>query len=380
MSHKGLFVRTGTAGGKMQRRRLSIVAPAYNEVESIESFVAEVLSVLDSLEYETTLLVVDDGSTDGTGPLLDELHERHPKRIGVLHLSRNFGHQAALTAGMDYANGDAVICLDADLQHPPSLIPAMVERWEQGYDLVQAVRRPTPAIGFFKNFTAQLFYLVINLLSSTRIEPNAADFRLMSRRVVDVFRKDLRERDRFLRGLVSWVGFRTCRIEFDPAPRAAGETKYSFKKMLDFARAGLISFSKIPLKIAVLFSLAVSTIALVCGVYALLAYFFFGHSVQPWTAAIIMIAFLGGCQMLFLGVIAEYIATIFDEIKGRPLYIVADVQMTRAEKRSDSRSDMTAIGRAPAEYERELAALATEAPDRVPTTRSRQGSRRSPAQ
>jgi glycosyltransferase involved in cell wall biosynthesis len=308
----------------MTRQRLSIVAPVCNEVEGIETFVTAVLEAVQGLPYDCALVLVNDGSTDGTAEVLDRLQAAQPEHIAVLHLSRNFGHQAALTAGMDYADGDAVVCLDADMQHPPSLIPTMVDRWQQGFEVVLAVRRPTPASGRFKDVTARAFYALINRLSSTHIEPNGADFRLLSRRVADVFRQDIRERDRFLRGLVAWVGFRSCAVEFDAPRRFAGHSKYSFWKMLTFARTGLISFSKVPLKVAALLGFVVSVLSGLYGLFAVTAYFFFARAVMPgWASTILVGAFLGGCQLLFLGLIGEYIATIFDEIKHRPLYIVA---------------------------------------------------------
>jgi glycosyltransferase involved in cell wall biosynthesis len=308
----------------MTRQRLSIVAPVCNEVDGIERFVGALFEVVEALPYDCTIVLVNDGSTDGTADALDRLHAAHPEHITVLHLSRNFGHQAALTAGMDAADGDAVICLDADMQHPPSLIPEMVERWQQGFDVVQAVRRPSHEIWRLKNWTARAFYALINRLSSTRIEPNGADFRLLSRRVVEVFRRDIRERDRFLRGLVAWVGFRTCYVEFEAGQRFAGKSKYSFLNMVTFARTGLISFSKVPLKVAVLLGFAVSTMSALYGIFAIIAYVFFQKAVMPgWASTIFVGTFLGGCQLLFLGLIGEYIATIFDEIKGRPLYILS---------------------------------------------------------
>ncbi len=308
------------------RRHLTVMSPVYNEVEGIEHFVNEVLAVLDPLPYDSTILLVDDGCTDGTGELLDALQARHPKRIGVIHLSRNFGHQAALTAGMDYAAGDAVICLDADMQHPPSVIPSLVARWEEGYDVVQATRAPSSDVGWFKQMGARAFYAGVNYLSPTRIEPNAADFRLLSRRVLEVFRKDIRERDRFIRGLVRWVGFRYCCVEFDAQARYAGRTKYSLTRMLSFARTGLVSFSKVPLKLAVFLGFIVSALSLLYGVYAILAYLFFQTAIPGWASTILVGTFLGGCQLLFLGLIGEYIATIFDEIKARPVYIIARAQ------------------------------------------------------
>lgn len=302
---------------------LTVVAPVYNEVEGIAHFVDTLLAVMDRLPYAYTLVLVDDGGTDGTGAALDALHAEHPDRISVVHLSRNFGHQAALTAGMDYADGDAVICLDADMQHPPELIPQFIARWEEGFDIVQATRREEPTASWFKQVTARAFYALINRLSATRIEPNAADFRLLSRRVIDVFKVDLRERDRFIRGLVRWVGFPYATIDFEAPPRFAGHTHYSMRRMLSFARTGLISFSKTPLKLAVLLGFSVSGLSLLYGLYAVFAYLFFSAVIPGWASTVLVGTFLGGCQLLFLGLIGEYIATIFDEIKARPLYIVA---------------------------------------------------------
>lgn len=307
-------------------RRLTVVAPVYNEVGGIAHFVAAAIDVLERLPYAYTLVLVDDGSTDGTSDLLDREQSTRSEHVVVLHLSRNFGHQAALTAGMDYADGDAMICLDCDMQHPPDLIPELVARWEQGYDVVQAARREIADASWFKRVTARAFYALLNAMSATHIEPMASDFRLLSRPVLEVFRKDLRERDRFIRGLVSWVGFRSYCIEFDAPPRFSGRSTYSLLGMLRFARTGLISFSKLPLKIASALGLIVSGLSLAYGLFAVFAYVFLRQAVMPgWASIILVTTFLGGCQLLFLGLIGEYIGTIFDEIKGRPVYVVARV-------------------------------------------------------
>ncbi|MEO8604567.1 MAG: glycosyltransferase family 2 protein [bacterium] len=317
------------ADGSGDRRRgttLTVVAPVNNEVEGIAHFAAAVLTVLQRVPYTATLVLIDDGSTDGTGAVLDRLQAEHSAHLTVVHLSRNFGHQAALTAGMDYADGDAMICLDADMQHPPELIPSLLAGWEDGFDIVQATRRQEPTASWFKTHTARWFYGLINRLSPTRIEPSAADFRLLSRRVVDVFKRDLRERDRFVRGLVRWVGFAYTTVDFDAPPRFAGHTKYSLRRMISFARTGLISFSKIPLKAAVVLGFAVSGLSLLYGLYAVFAFLFFQAVIPGWASTVLVGTFLGGCQLLFLGLIGEYIATIFDEIKARPLYIVESVR------------------------------------------------------
>ncbi len=321
----------------MTRKRITVVAPAYNEVEGIEHFVESLLAVLDTLPYNSAILLVDDGSSDGTLERLDALQAGYPGRIGVLHLSRNFGHQAAITAGMDYAEGDAVITMDADMQHPPGLLPELVKRWEAGFDVVQTIRRRTERVGGLKSLTSRAFYRLINRFSSTPIDPNASDFRLLSRRVVELFRRDLRERDRFLRGLVSWVGFKVARVQFDAPPRFAGETKYSFGKMAHLARVGLISFSKVPLKIAVLVGIVVSGLSLLYGLYAVAAYFLLKKLVVPgWASTILVVTFLGGANLLVLGLIGEYIASIFEEIKGRPIYIVDTARLAGADEKGHS--------------------------------------------
>jgi glycosyltransferase involved in cell wall biosynthesis len=311
----------------MARQSLSVVAPVYNEVEGIERFHAELNGVLAELPYESTVILVNDGSTDGTTEVLDRLYDAHPATLTVVHLSRNFGHQAALTAGMDLAGGDAMICMDADLQHPPSVIPALVERWRQGFDVVHTVRRQTVGGGPMKDLTASLFYALLDRLSSTPIQSNAADFRLISRRVAEVFRRDLRERDRFVRGLVTWVGFPSCCVEFDAAARTAGNTKYTLRRMLSFARTGLVSFSKVPLKVASVIGLVVTSVSALYALFAVASYLFFRTAVMPgWASTIVVVTFLGGCQLLFLGLLGEYIGTIFDETKARPIYVVAEVR------------------------------------------------------
>jgi dolichol-phosphate mannosyltransferase len=318
----------------MGRPHVTIVATVYNEAEGLVHFADAVRKEVSALPYDYTLLFVNDGSTDETREILDRLYEKDPDRISVLHLSRNFGHQAALTAGMDYASGDVVITMDSDMQHPPSFIPELLRRWEKGCDIVQTVRRKTAQAGWLKNLTSEAFYSVINRFSSTRIEPSASDFRLLSRRVLELFRHDIRERDRFLRGLVSWVGFRTSTVEFEAPPRFAGRTKYSFLKMASLARIGMISFSKVPLKIAVLLGFVVSALSLAYGLYAIAAWLLLRRSVVPgWASIILVSTFLGGANLVFLGLIGEYIASIFDEIKHRPIYIVDAVREARAASR-----------------------------------------------
>ncbi len=328
----------------MTRKRITIVAPVYNEADGIAHFVSTLSRVLASIPYDSTVLLVDDGSTDATPACLDEIQRADPERIAVLRFSRNFGHQAALTAGMDYASGDAVITMDADMQHPPQLIPELLRRWEEGAEIVQTIRRSTADIGWLKTLATRVFYGIINRFSGTRIEPNAADYRLLSRRVLELFRKDLRERDRFLRGLVSWVGFPTSHVEFDAAARFAGQPKYSFGKMTKLARAGLISFSKVPLKIAAVLGFTLSVLSALYGLYAVLVFLFFNKAiVAGWASTVLVGTFLGGANLLFLGIIGEYIASMFEELKGRPIYIVESWRGASSAGRTDLRAEEVSL-------------------------------------
>ena len=323
----------------MTRKRITVVAPVYNEAEGIAHFVSTLSRVLAPIPYDVTVLLVDDGSTDGTRERLDAIQLADPGRIAVLRLSRNFGHQAALTAGMDHAIGDAVITIDSDMQHPPELIPELVRRWEEGDEIVQTVRGSTADAGWLKTLAARMFYAIINRFSGTRIEPNAADYRLLSRRVLELFRNDLRERDRFLRGLVSWVGFRASFVKFDAPPRFAGQTKYSLGKMANLARAGLISFSRVPLRIAAILGFALSALSALYGIYAVLVFLFLKKTiVAGWASTILVGTFLGGANLLFLGIIGAYIASMFEELKGRPIYIVEAWRAASGAEREDSRA------------------------------------------
>ena len=308
-----------------RRPSLAVVVPIHDEAGSIAELVGRLLPVLRDLSVSPAVILVDDGSTDGTAAVLAQLHAAHPDVVTVLRLSRNFGQQAALTAGMDWADADAVVCMDGDGQHPPELIPELVARWQEGFDVVQAVRRPAADAGLVKRWTSAGFYALLNLLSSTHVEPSGADFRLVSRRVADVFRTQIRERDRFLRGLVAWVGYPSCRVEFDARARLSGFTKYSLRRMLSLARSGFVSFSKVPLKFAVVIGMLVSLASFLYGIFAIVAFFRFGHVLPGWASTIVVVTFLGGCNLLFLGLIGEYLGTIFDETKARPLYLVTDV-------------------------------------------------------
>ncbi len=305
---------------------LSVVAPLFNEEGNVAELVRRLRAAADGCAgidgYE--IVLVDDGSTDRTVELL-RVHAAADPRLVIVRLSRNFGHQLAATAGLDVSRGDAVVLIDADLQDPPELIPAMVERWQAGFDVVYAVRRKRKGESRFKIWTARLFYRTTQRLTKVAIPVDAGDFRLMSRRVVDAL-KVIRERHRFIRGLVSWVGFPQTALEYDRDSRFAGESKYPVSKMLRFAIDGITSFSDVPLRFASYFGFIVSGVAFVVGVFEIGLKIFTGYQLPGYTSTIFAILFLGGVQLIGIGILGEYIGRIYEEIKGRPLYLLAGVE------------------------------------------------------
>lgn len=303
----------------MTNKKISIVVPACNEQDNVAELHRRVAAALASEPCAFELLFVDDGSTDATLDRIRELHRADP-RVKALSLSRNFGHQAALTAGLDAVSGDAVVMMDADLQHPPECIPEMLRRWEQGFEIVSMVRGKTSGAGPLKNLSSSLFYLIINRIGNVGVERNASDFRLLDRSVVTALR-GVRERARFLRGIIGWVGFRKTSILFTAPPRAAGETKYGFRKMLGFAVDAVVSFSTFPLRISTYIGLLSILLGLAYFVYTICIKLS-GRAVQGWSSLVAVVVFFGGVQLLMLGVIGEYIARIVDETKHRPVYIV----------------------------------------------------------
>lgn len=295
---------------------LSIIIPVFNEAESIPVLCAQIQSVCKN-NYE--IIFVDDGSTDSTFRQI-EIIALKDRQIKCISLSRNFGHQNALMAGMECATGDYIIIMDGDLQHPPGLIPIMIEQLDAGFDLVATKRNKTVNAGWLKNTTASIFYFFINAISDTRIEEGVADFKAFNRKVLNSILQ-FKERELFLRGIFSWIGFQSTSIAFDAPARQFGKTKYSFAKMLRFALKGTTSFSFKPLRIALLIGSFISLAAFAFGVFALVAYFK-GNTVPGWASLIIAVMFLGGTQLLAIGLLGEYIASLFTETKARPLYLV----------------------------------------------------------
>jgi glycosyltransferase involved in cell wall biosynthesis len=298
---------------------LSVVAPVFNEEATIESFYGRVCSALQGFRFE--LVVVDDGSTDRTPALLDRIASRDA-RVRVLYLSRNFGHQTALTAGLDHARGDATVMMDADLQDPPELIPAMLDHWSRGSDVVYAVREERSGETPLKLATARWFYSLFGKLTQIELRQNAGDFRLLDRRALDALRS-MRERNRFLRGMTVWVGFTQSAVSYRRDPRYAGETKFTFRKMLRFSLDAIASFSHVPLQAATLLGFVFSCMAFL-GLPLVVVARFAGIYVPGVSSILFVILLLGGIQLITVGIIGEYVGRIYDEVKRRPLYLVRD--------------------------------------------------------
>lgn len=301
---------------------LSIVVPCYNEELVIEETAKRLLETCgllpDSLDYE--IILVNDGSKDKTQSLGASLADNNP-HVKLVNFSRNFGHQLAVTAGIDYAKGDAVVLIDADLQDPPHVILEMVEKWQEGYDVVYGQRTLRKGETSFKRYSAKAFYRILNRYSSVPIPLDTGDFRLMSRKVVDVL-KNMPESDRFIRGMVSWAGFKQMALPYERAERFAGETKYPLRKMLRFATDGLLSFSTTPLQIATAIGLICAALALLGIVLVIGLRLFTDVWVEGWTAIMVTLLFLGGVQLISIGILGEYIGRIYVQSKMRPNYVV----------------------------------------------------------
>jgi polyisoprenyl-phosphate glycosyltransferase len=307
----------------MSSPQLSVVVPCYNEQEVILACYEALMHALSDKVYDFEIIFVNDGSKDTTLEILRGLHGVD-RRVKVVDLSRNFGHQIAVSAGLAYTDGDAVAIIDADLQDPPELILQMLEIRNSGYDVVYGVRRARKGESRFKLLTAKWFYRILNRLSETQIPLDCGDFRLLDRRAVDALLR-MREQHRLLRGMWSWIGFRQYALEYDRAPRAAGQTKYPFRKMLRLALDGILSFSVVPLRMVSFMGVATAILSSIGILYALVLRLFTRVWVPGWTMLFIGMMFLGGMQMLAIGVAGEYIGRIYTEVKQRPLYLVREV-------------------------------------------------------
>lgn len=299
---------------------ISIILPVYNEQETLGELATRLFPILEENSggaYE--VIFVDDGSRDGSARIIDDFHRRDP-RIKAIHFSRNFGHQAALQAGLDEARGDAMVLMDADLQDPPELLSDFIDRWRQGYDVVYAVRKKRKE-GIFKRASYSIFYRTMKAVAEIDVPLDAGDFCLMDRRVVDAL-VDLRERNRFLRGLRTWVGFKQIGVEYERSARHAGEPKYSFRKLVGLALSGYIGFSAMPLRMATWLGVAAAGAGFMTGLWAIYSKLAGIPTPSGWASTLAVIMFIGGVQLLMLGVIGEYLSRVFDEVRARPLYIV----------------------------------------------------------
>ncbi|MDW6004265.1 glycosyltransferase family 2 protein [Vibrio mangrovi] len=303
------------------KKKISVVIPCFNESEVIDFTVKELISVTNAIpDYRFELIFVNDGSSDDTEKKL-LAHSLRYHQVLVLSFSRNFGHQQAVTAGLDASTGDAVVLIDADLQDPPKLIEQMLAKWEEGYDVVYGTRDRRDGESAFKLASAKLFYRLLNRLSEVPIPLDTGDFRLMDRQVVDQLIA-MPEKARFIRGMVSWIGFRQTSILYERSPRFAGESKYPLGKMLKFALDGILSFSVKPLKLSIMMGFISSGVAFAILMYSIYIRLMTDHWVSGWTSLLVSILFIGGVQLISIGILGEYIARIYNESKGRPLYIL----------------------------------------------------------
>ncbi len=304
------------------RPTLSVVVPCYNEQEVIEATHARLMAALGEITPSFEIIYVDDGSRDRTAELLHRI-QKGDAQVRCVRLSRNFGHQIAVSAGIDYARGQAVVLIDADLQDPPEVIADMVAKWSEGYQVVYGLRTDRPGETRFKLGTARAFYRLINRLSEVPIPMDTGDFRLMDRTVVDALGR-MREKHRLLRAMVSWVGFRQTSVPYARAERYAGASKYPLRKMLTLALDGIVSFSAVPLRIVTMVGLAFSALSGLGILYALFMRLWTDNWVPGWTILFIAVLLIGGLQFIFLGVMGEYIGRIYSEAKGRPLFLVME--------------------------------------------------------
>lgn len=306
--------------------RLTVIAPAYNEEQAIDEFYRRVSAVLADLpDMDTEMLFINDGSTDNTLEKIRALRERD-QNVSYINLSRNFGKEAAMSAGLDHAEGDAVVIIDIDLQDPPELIPDMIKLWQQGYDAVYGQRSERQGESFVKKFTAKHFYRLMEKVSKVRIPKDTGDFRLLSRRAVLALR-ELTENNRFMKGLFSWIGYRQTALVYSREPRSAGYSKFNYWKLWNFALDGITSFTTLPLKLASYLGGILAFSSFVYGIWIIIKTLLMGDSVPGYPSLMVVILFLGGVQLLSLGVMGEYLGRMFDETKHRPLYLVDEKQL-----------------------------------------------------
>lgn len=305
-------------------KKLSVVVSVYNEEQALHQFYKETSAVLNTLSWDHEFLFVDDGSHDGSGQILNELSELD-SRVKVISFTRNFGHEAAMIAGVDYSTGDAIICMDADLQHPPEFIPQIVEKLEEGYDIINMVRTKNETAGYFKNLASHAFYRLINALSDVKFQGNASDYFVISRRAAEVLKKNYREKVRFLRGYVQSIGFPKATIEYEARPRIAGESKYTIRKLVTFCINTIMCFSDLPLKLGIYASALAGGLGFIMMVYTLWSWYQVGTP-NGYATIVILMCFMFAILFLIIGIIGNYIAILFSELKDRPIYLVEDTK------------------------------------------------------
>lgn len=305
---------------------ISVVVSVYNEELVLREFYQETGKILKELPavWDYELLFVNDGSRDKSLTILKELAAQDPK-VKVVNFSRNFGHEAAMIAGIDHANGDGIVCMDADLQHPPECIPQIIEKFEEGYEIISMARTRNKSAGWLKNFTSSAFYKVINCLSDVKFQPNASDFFAMNRVAADVLRNNYREKVRFLRGYVQSIGFERAVLEYEARPRFAGESKYSIKSLFKFSINTILCFSDLPLKLGIYSGCATALFGLIVMIYTIWTWFKFGTP-SGYATIVVLISFMFAMLFVIVGIIGEYIAILFAEMKDRPIYIVKDTE------------------------------------------------------
>lgn len=301
---------------------ISVIIPAYNEEENIHMLHRRLQSVLEKITHDYEMIFVNDGSRDNSIELIKDLARQFPQ-VKYIDFSRNFGHQIAVTAGLDKATGDAVVIIDADLQDPPELIAEMYEKLREGYEVVYAKRKKRKGESLFKLWTAKIFYRILSRITSISIPVDTGDFRIIDRKIVNILRQ-MPEKNKFLRGQISWIGFNQTYVEYDRNERLAGATSYPFGKMLRFALDGITAFSDLPLKIVTYFGFLVSGVAFIVMLYALYSRFMTESYEPGWTSLIISVLFIGGVQMIAIGIIGEYLSRMNNNIRDRPLYIIKD--------------------------------------------------------
>jgi polyisoprenyl-phosphate glycosyltransferase len=313
------------------RPTYSVVAPVYNEEQLLPEFYRRTAAMLEALGEPFEIVLVNDGCRDRSPEIMRKLHAQDP-RVKVVNFSKNFGHQLAITAGIDHARGAAVVVIDSDLQDPPEVIPELINRWQEGYQVVYAVRAEREGETWFKQITARTFYRLIARITNVNIPVDTGDFRLMDRRVVDAL-GSMREQHRFMRGMSAWVGFKQAGVPYKRDARSAGETKYPFRKMFKFALDGITSFSYLPLQLATYTGFSITILSLIGIVLTIILRLIPGvYAFEGQATTLVTVLFLGGVQLIFLGIIGEYLGRIYDEVKNRPLYIVAETLGFEEEK------------------------------------------------